>query len=208
MNLLDALALMYGTDKSSDYHNYTDIYYRFFNDKKNDVCNVLELGVLQGNSLRMWRDFFKNAKIYGIDINPGCMFEAERIKVMIGNQIDKDLLVNLPDNFDIIIDDGGHHSSEQIKSFKYLFSKLKSGGIYVVEDVCCSYWSEFNMVNEPSAIEYFKKIIDQVNFNGFKVDGSFRRDRNYILENKECNEFEKYIDYIIFANSLIFIKKI
>lgn len=208
MNSLDELALKYGTDKSSDFHNYTDIYYRFFNDKKNDVHNVLELGVFHGNSLRMWRDFFKNAEIYGIDINASCMFEEERIKVIIGNQTDEDLLINLPDNFDIIIDDAGHHSNEQIKSFEYLFSKLKSGGMYVVEDVCCSYWSEYNIVNKLTAIEYFKKIIDQINFNGFKVDGSFRRDRNYILKNKECNEFEKYIDYIVFVNSLIFIKKI
>jgi len=208
MNSLDELALKYRTDKSSAYHNYTDIYFRFFNDTKNDIHNVLELGILYGNSLRMWRDFFKNAEIYGIDINPDCVFHEERIKVLIGNQTDQDVLINLPENFDIIIDDAGHHSDEQIKSFEYLFSKLKFGGIYVVEDVCCSYWPEFNVENQQTTIEYFKGMVDHINFNGSKINNSFRRDRSFILESKNCNEFEKYIDYIIFANSLIFIKKI
>lgn len=64
MNELDVFAIKYGTDKSSLQHNYTDIYYRFLNVDRPNIKNVLEIGVYQGNSLRMWRDFFQNASEY------------------------------------------------------------------------------------------------------------------------------------------------
>lgn len=209
MNALDEIALKYRTDKASEFHNYTDIYYRLFNDGKDDVRNLLELGALYGSSLRMWRDFFQNANIYSIEINPSYVFQEERIKVILGNQTDKALLASLPSEFDIIIDDASHQSKDQIESFEQLFPKLKSGGMYVVEDTCCSYWGEYNVKGRQTAVDYFKSLIDQINFNGFKVNGSVRRDRGYILANKgNVSEVEKYIDYIIFTNSLIFIKRI
>lgn len=209
MNELDKLAIKYGTDKSSEYHNYTDIYYRFFDFNRENIKNVLEIGVLEGKSIRMWKDYFNNAMIYAIDINPKCKFKDERINILIGDQTDTNLIETLPNNFDIIIDDGGHQSEKQIESFKLLFPKLKLGGIYVVEDVCCSYWSEFNSNNKQTAIEYFKTLVDYVNFFGYKTNDSYRRDRSFLINNKpNVTEFEKLIDYIIFVNSLIFIKKI
>jgi len=209
MNELDALAIKYGTDKSSPHHNYTDIYYRLLNTNKSEIKNVLEIGIFQGNSLKMWRDFFQNATIYGVDINPQCKFEEERIITIIGNQTDVNFIKTLPDDFDLIIDDGGHQSTQQIGSFVLLFPKLKSGGMYIVEDTCCSYWSEYNVNSKQTTIEFFKTIIDHVNFFGYKNNNSVSRNRKFILEGKKnASEYEKNIDYIIFSNSLIFIKKI
>jgi hypothetical protein len=209
MNELDILALKYGTDKASNFHNYTEIYYNFFNPIKDNILNILEIGVFQGNSLRMWKDFFKNANIYGLDINNDCYFKEDRIEVIIDNQTDINIINKIPDNLDLIIDDGGHKSEQQIQSFNLLFSKIKPGGTYIVEDVCCSYWKEFNMNSNQTTIEYFKTLIDHINFFGYKVNDSNKRDRNFILNNKpSISEYEKNIEYIIFANSLIFIKKI
>ena len=209
MNELDAIAIKYNTDKSSLNHNYTDIYYRFFNENKDNIKNVLELGIQFGGSLRMWRDYFQNATVYGIDIIPDYKFEEERIITLIGSQTDDNIIQTLPNNFDIIIDDGSHQSIHQIESFNLLFSKLRSGGMYVVEDASCSYWANFNINAKQPAMEYFKTLIDHVNFFGYKAKNDYRRDRKFILDDKKnASEFEKHVDYIIFANSLIFIKKL
>lgn len=170
----------YYTDKSSDFHDYTNIYNRFFGVERNNIKTVLEIGVSYGSSLRMWQEYFQNAIIYGIDINPASKFEHERIKILIGDQTDAKVLSELPNNFDIIIDDGGHHSTQQIESFKLLFPKVISGGIYVVEDCCCSYWMEFNVNTKQSAVEYFKTLIDHVNFFGYKVNNSVQRSKNFL----------------------------
>jgi len=83
MNELDLLALKYGTDKASDFHNYTEFYDKYFNLDRGNIKNVLEIGVFRGNSLRMWKDYFFNAIIYGIDIDKNCNFTEERIKILI-----------------------------------------------------------------------------------------------------------------------------
>ena len=67
MDLLTKLAQVYETDKWG-VHAYTPYYHELFNSKRNWVYNLLEIGVLNGASLRMWRDFFPNAQILGIDI--------------------------------------------------------------------------------------------------------------------------------------------
>jgi len=208
-NELDILALKYGTDKSSEHHDYTKFYNQFFYSNKNEVKNVLEIGVFRGNSLRMWRDYFINAMIYGIDIDINCKFEEERIKVLINDQINTNIINLLPNNFDVIIDDGGHQSTQQIKSFEILFPSVKSGGVYIVEDACCLYWSEYNIGSNQTAIEYFKTLVDHVNFFGSVTNGLYQRNREIILKNKEnVSFFEKNIDYILFTNSIILIKKI
>jgi hypothetical protein len=41
--------------------------------------------------------------------------------------------------FDVIVDDGGHTMKQQITSFTHLLPKVRSGGIYVIEDLETSY---------------------------------------------------------------------
>lgn len=139
-NPLDKLARKYGTDKSSLGHDYTHYYFKFFEPIRFKVESILEIGVREGWSLKMWYDFFPSARIYGIDIErPGedIAKTRERIKIFIGDQADERFLIN---NFsevplDIVIDDGGHRMSQQQISLKVLYRFLKPGGIYVIEDL-------------------------------------------------------------------------
>ena len=96
----------------------------------------MEIGVCQGHSLKMWRDFFPNARIIGIDINPpvldieGCEFYiCDQNNPETINTVLKDI------EFDIIIDDGSHVLEHQITSFKTLFDKVKKDGLYIIEDI-------------------------------------------------------------------------
>jgi|LakMenE01Jun11ns_1017448.scaffolds.fasta_scaffold9391700_1 hypothetical protein len=55
------------TDKNT-LHSYLDLYQSLFNNKKYTAKNILEIGIYRGGSIKLWSEFFINAKIYGIDI--------------------------------------------------------------------------------------------------------------------------------------------
>ena len=151
---LDDLARLYDTDKRTNdpgqfiYHGYTPTYEHFLESHREEYTNILELGVWRGGSHKMWKDYFPNAKIFGIDpfIEPDTKdVSDERITILKGSQDDKELIDNnFSDNqFDVIIDDGSHRSWHQQKSFLYLWSKLKNGGFYFIEDLAVCYLREF-----------------------------------------------------------------
>lgn len=146
---LRKLATLYGSDKWN-HHTYAEHYNKHFTPLRLKKLNILEIGVggyvsgkSGGQSLRMWKTFFPNSMIYGIDIVDKKHVEEDRIKVFQGSQDDQSFLKKIIDEtggFDIIIDDGSHVNEQVIKSFNILFPALNDGGIYVVEDTFTSYW--------------------------------------------------------------------
>jgi FKBP-type peptidyl-prolyl cis-trans isomerase 2 len=213
INALDELAIRYGTDKSSRMHNYTDRYFKYFNALREKPLRIVEIGVASGRSLKMWEDFFPNAKLFAIDVNPQCaMFADERSDIYIGDQSNEDFLKSFAKetggNFDIIIDDGGHMMSQQITSFKILFPHLSPNGIYVIEDLHTSYSSGFGggMKHPDSTVEFLKSIVDEINFKGWSGIGHPANAIKEIGENK-LSYFERYIDSIHFYLCICFIFK-
>lgn len=123
---------------------YLDVYETYFRDIRYNKMNFLELGVLNGSSLRTWREYFPNANIYGMDIDPATLrfaSESENISVDIISQTDTRMLERYIEDkrFDIIIDDASHINRFTINSFNVLFKALKPGGFYVIEDLGNSY---------------------------------------------------------------------
>ena len=171
-NVLDDLAIKYKADKSSRYHNYAVKYDKLLSPFKDGFTSVLEIGVAQGQSVRMWADYFPNALIHGADIDPTsavCEKYSDRIKFHLTDQRDAAQLKNLEQfaPFDLIIDDGNHWWMEQILTFQTLFPYVRKGGIYIVEDTTTSYWKEYK--NHPvPPVEYFKSLVDEVNLKGAK----------------------------------------
>ncbi|HUU87504.1 MAG TPA: class I SAM-dependent methyltransferase, partial [Candidatus Glassbacteria bacterium] len=96
------------------------------------------IGVFNGASMKIWRDYFVNSQIFGIDYVDKSEYDAERIKTIIADQANREQLTkvfqDLPE-MDIIIDDGGHTMEQQQVSLGILFPYLKDGGIYVIEDL-------------------------------------------------------------------------
>jgi hypothetical protein len=136
---LTRLADKYGTDKGSSAHKYTDVYENFLMPTRNQARKIFEIGVAGGASLFMWRDFFPNAVIYGIDIEDSSRLNSERIKTFVADQGKrKELAKFIASNgsgFDLILDDGGHSMDLQQISLGFLFPHVKPGGYYILEDV-------------------------------------------------------------------------
>lgn len=220
---LDYFAIKNGTDKSSLIHGYCNHYedaIEIYLKRNNiDILSLLEIGVYSGSSLNMWSDYFNYIRvknnIVGIDLNPSAIIaqSSERnIVVEIGDQTDVAFLNHIAGKygpFDIIIDDGSHACEHQQKSFTFLFKFLKSGGIYIIEDVCTSYWPQFNNDGAFSAIEYCKKLVDDVNFQGIAPGGKVDRNECALVDYVNANNLNivTSIRSIHFCNSTILIHK-
>jgi len=167
------LAYKHGTDKGPKRIKapvapkaYTKYYSEWFNDVKNEPLNFLEIGVKGGASLRMWKEYFPNAKIYGIDIKQKCkQHEEDRITIFIGDQKDKDFLEEVAKQIGvlhIVIDDGIHRSAFHIPSFEALFPHVVSGGLYIIEDLYATLglpcFSD-ELCAAGSTLDYFNKEV-------------------------------------------------
>jgi len=147
------LAYKYGTDKCPQIrHGYTPFYYKLFNSKRKKIKKVLEIGIgykregrkqyegwTHGASLKMWRDFFPNAIIYGVDVREDAMFNDERIRSFICDQNNEQDLLKLLDkigrDIDIVIDDGSHIHQHQVYTTRVLRPLIPRKSDYIIEDV-------------------------------------------------------------------------
>jgi hypothetical protein len=125
------------------WHHYLDIYQEFFHRFRDKPLVILEIGILNGGSLHLWRDYFgTQCQVYGIDIDPlAKKYETSGIKIRIGDQSDSHFLENLikeVGNFDIVIDDGAHTNFMVRSSFISLYKNTRH--LYVVEDTQALYW--------------------------------------------------------------------
>ena len=206
---LKQLALDHGTDKIG-YHNYIEVYERFFEPLRSEKIKLLEIGIggyddpfAGGESLKMWKEFFPSGEIAGIDIHEKRSLEENRISVFKGSQTDAPFLEKCTRNFgtpDIIIDDGSHINSHIIKSFKILFPLLNPGGFYAIEDLQTSYWPEYggdsyNLRHHNSAMNFFKALADNVN--------------SIEIRNPHFQEYNRFCDIfgIHFFHNLVILEK-
>ena len=206
---LNKLAQIYKSDKYGK-HNYTSHYTTHFRKLKYKHIKLFEVGVggyhiptIGGNSLRMWKRYFPFANIFSLDIYDKSHFEESRIKIYKGSQTDLVFLEKIIQEIgepDIIIDDGSHVNEHVITTFKFLFPKLKTGGIYVIEDSGTSYWPDYggdseDLNNPKTILNFFKSLTDCLNY------------QELINQKHDLNYFDKNIFSIQFYHNLIFVFK-
>lgn len=159
---LSWLAAVYGSDKGATAHRYGEIYERHLSHGRDDVVRVLEIGIYKGASLKMWRDYFPNAQVIGVDIED-ISVEGPRIETIQGDQSDPALLARLRamGPFDVIVDDGSHFAHHIKASFEGLFDALKPGGWYVIEDMQTAYVPSYGG-GAPGAVETSITLVQQL----------------------------------------------
>lgn len=150
--------------------HYLDIYHHHFARFRGRSPVVLEIGVFDGGSLDMWRDYFgPGCRIYGVDVDERCRaYAGPDTTIIIGDQGDREFLSRLRHELpriDILIDDGGHRMAQQIATFEVLYQHVADEGVYLCEDMHTSYWPEFGggYRNPGNFVEYSKRLIDQLN---------------------------------------------
>lgn len=156
------------------WHHYLPVYDRHFAPFREGFrgrpLRFLEIGVYRGGSLAMWRSFFgPEATIFGIDIDPSCAILDGKSggQVRIGSQDDAGFLrqvVSEMGGVDIVLDDGSHKARHMRRSFDVLFPLLSDGGLYVIEDLQCAYWTKFGggYQRPGTFIETAKQVIDDM----------------------------------------------
>ena len=120
--------------------HYMDIYHEYFAKFIGREVHVLEIGIYSGGSLEMWKSYFgPKCKVYGVDIREECKaYAGDRIEIFIGDQSDRTFWKSFKEKvprLDILIDDGGHLSEQQIATLEEMLPHLQPGGIYLCEDI-------------------------------------------------------------------------
>lgn len=208
------------TGKVSDkWSLYLDEYDRLFRPYRNERIKLLEIGIQNGGSLEIWAKYFPEAThIIGCDINQDCkklIFEDPRISVVVGDASLPETVKLIKSNregFNIIIEDGSHKSGDIIKAFAQYFPLISDEGIFVAEDLHCSYWSEYEGgIHYPySSIAFFKVLADIVNQEHWGIDNparamlqGFERAYSTIFDEDALSE----IHSVEFINSACVIRK-
>jgi hypothetical protein len=203
---LGILGRIHGTDKVWAHH-YDRHYQAHFRRLRWNRLNLLEIGVggddnpdQGGNSLRMWKDYFPRANIYGIDVHNKSSLQELRIRIFQGSQADPEFLKRVANeigSIDIIIDDGSHISEHVIISFQTLFPLLADDGIYAVEDLQTAYWLDYGGSTDPdcptTSIAMCKRLIDGLNW----ID----------IPGRQPSYFDQHIVAVNCYRKLILIKK-
>jgi hypothetical protein len=223
------LAPLYNHAKWGETHRFAQHYQKHFAPLSRKKLNILEIGVggyddstSGGDSLRMWKTYFPNSNIYGIDIVEKQGLEEERIKIFKGSQTDEAFLkevINETGELDIIIDDGCSINEHRIKTFNILFPFLKDGGIYAEENTHISYWPSLgsnwsekgeksvylaNCINVGGSIDLnashtimamYKRLADGLNYEEFLNPGY------------SPSYFDKHIVEIHFYHNLVIVYK-
>ncbi len=233
---LEQLEIKYNGWKNLS-HNYLPIYEIYLGPLRDNNIKFLEIGFERGCSAYMFEEYFSNAELHFIDINPDVTKNAQNLSnrstLHIMNQTDEKKLLELISQvgeFDIVIDDGSHSTYDQQFTFKTLFPFIKSGGIYIIEDLHTSYWKGYGGAGSTgnpksatnSTTEFLKNLVDNVNFVG-AYTGTASRERalarvkngrdqfgTYNFPNdffETMNYYSKHIKSIHFYDSLCFIIK-
>lgn len=199
------------------WHHYFEIYHRFFAAFRNrSDLRILEIGVFRGGSLDLWRNYFhEGALIVGLDRDPSCQGfsdPARNIFVEIGDQCDQVFLQQIVAKhgpFDIIIDDGGHKTSQQIASFNILYpDALCATGIYFVEDVHTNFWRSFRDTPE-SFVDIAASLVDRLNEPYFEHQNElyFRKSDPKQISSLQISKFGAETHAISFFDSVVVFEK-
>ena len=168
-------------------HGYSKFYEKIFCTIKDEKINIMEIGSFYGNASAALFFYFKNANIFGADINPDMfVYKSKRIKTLCvdssSNESIKSKIIDLDISFKVIIEDASHMLKDQIISLFMLFPTVKSGGYFIIEELDFPETREDMRINQvfPALKTILENIVNKKNFKTPYID---EKSKNYFLNN-------------------------
>ena len=209
MSILFELAEKYNTDKQLKDHNYVLMYGRLMEEKRATTNKMLEIGFGEGGSVKMWMDYFFNADVYCIeyfdkeysDVWHSPSADIPDLNVIKGDSTKPETWIEIPNNFDYIVDDGSHQPEDQIATFLLGFPHLKSGGLYFIEDTHCDFEVKYTGGKDVIYDWVFKYVIQQQT-PGRNYGGNFYACRGAMPEIvRDIYSYQFYKSVIVFEKA-------
>ncbi len=189
----------------------------FLSHLRNEKFTFVELGCYQGNSLRLWKEYFQNSHIIGVDINPEYIIKEDRIECIKANVVEEDitsLLLEYSEKYGkiyCIIDDCEHSWSGQRLAFEKLFPILDSGGFYIIEDLEFGVYGDSDWECPPKILDsqpFFNYIQDRMNIMRISTNCKRTKYHPYFSEiPKYLQDIELSIDMISSVPGAFIIRK-
>lgn len=147
-----------GNSDKASLHGYDLVYEQLFKPLRLKPISLFEIGFLGGDSLEAWAKYFPSGTIHGLDLLDRMYRPSnDRIKIYFGDAGKKEVLDQVPGEFEVIIDDGPHTATQQIDTFTYLWPRVKPGGLYIEEDIHTVH-SQSHCDNPYNIVNYFAKL--------------------------------------------------
>ncbi len=177
---------MASPEKSIKHTTYFPVYDYLLEPYKNKQVCFVEVGVLSGGSLFMWRKFLgPEARIIGVDLNPEAKkWERFGFEIHIGNQSDPEFWTKFfgqVGQIDVLLDDGGHTFYQQIQTAQSCVPMIRDGGLLIVEDTHTSYMGGFGFKGF-SFVRWAKTLVDRVNARFSMLNGNPRTNAVWAVE--------------------------
>jgi hypothetical protein len=189
---LEQISLGFKSDKGSVYHDYLKIYEKYFSKYRNSLNTFLEIGLWEGESIRMWREYFTTGKLVGADILDLSHIVLPNTTIHICDQSNREQLSDLVkktySEFDIIIDDGGHMMHQQQITLGYMFKYLAPGGVFVIEDLHTCGNPAYNRGGDTETIDILRDWIDHKTISSNCMSDE---EVSYLINNIETINIEK-----------------
>lgn len=174
---LSSIGISYPTDRDQR-HSFYSVYEPVFSSMR-DIKSLVEIGVSDGNSLQVWKTYFPYATIVGVDKNTSTvsptLSNIHLVNIDPSNADDLEAFADRTHDIDIIIDDASHKMRDQQIIFGKMFRSLKSGGVFIIEDLHTSVecrmpekaWCNWGDINKTTTLDVL---------NGFIETGIIRSD--------------------------------
>lgn len=126
-----------GSGDKNTIHSYIPEYEKLLLPYRNKSIIFVEIGVNQGLSMKMWREYFSNARVIGVDVwnGSGEYIKDLNIEFICADATSKEFADQITFGLDIVCDDGSHMQSDIESTYELLAPKMNKGGLYIIEDL-------------------------------------------------------------------------
>jgi len=202
METLDQLGLKHGTDQASSFHDYCRTMDELLSPRRSLPVVLMEQGVLGGDGLRMWADYFTHPSCWIIGVDPHT-FDRQpigdsRVVIFQGSQCDVSLMAEIRRDygeFDWVTDDASHFARAQQQAFGIIWPFIKPGGFWCCQDLH-SYAAPELCDGPENIMAFLTRIATEMQGKGAKAMGR-----------PEPSDLWSDIDTIMFRKGLCVIRK-